>query len=71
MIRHEIRGHTAFVTNDNPPANTWTPESLRALENLVHELNADRNVYAAVLTGAGEKFFSAGANIAMLNSVIV
>ena len=29
-IRHEIRGHTAFITNDNPPANTWTPESLRA-----------------------------------------
>ena len=63
MIRHEIRGHTAFITNDNPPANTWTPESLRALESLVAELDADRNVYAAVLTGAGEKFFSAGADL--------
>ena len=63
MIRHEIRGHTAFITNDNPPANTWTPQSLRSLEALVAELNADRNVYAAVLTGAGEKFFSAGADL--------
>jgi enoyl-CoA hydratase/carnithine racemase len=63
MIRHEIRGHTAFITNDNPPANTWTPESLRALESLVVELGADRNVYAAVLTGGGEKFFSAGADL--------
>ncbi|HEX6632939.1 MAG TPA: enoyl-CoA hydratase [Usitatibacter sp.] len=63
MIRHEVRGHTAFITIDNPPANTWTPESLRALEALVGTLNADRDVYVAVVTGAGEKFFSAGADL--------
>lgn len=62
-MRHEIRGHTAFVTIDNPPANTWTPESLTALEKLVGELSANRSVYAAVITGAGEKFFSAGADL--------
>jgi len=62
-VRHEIRGHTAFVTIDNPPANTWTPESLTALEKLVGELSANRSVYAAVITGAGEKFFSAGADL--------
>lgn len=63
MIKHEIRGHTAFITLDNPPANTWTPEGLRVLEKLVADLNEDRNVYAAVLTGAGGKFFSAGADL--------
>lgn len=63
MIRHEIRDHTAFITIDNPPANTWTPEGLRALELLVGELNADRTVYAAVITGAGARFFSAGADL--------
>ena len=63
MIEHEIEGHTAFLTIDNPPANTWTPESLRALEKLVAELNANRDVYAAVITGAGAKFFSAGADL--------
>ena len=63
MIRHERRGPTAFITIDNPPANTWTPESLTELEALVARLNADRSVYAAVLTGAGEKFFSAGADL--------
>lgn len=62
-MRHEIRGHTALITLDNPPANTWTPQSLKALESLVGELNANRNVYAAVITGAGEKFFSAGADL--------
>ena len=63
MIKHEIRGHTALVTIDNPPANTWTPESLTALEALVGQLNADRSIYAMVITGAGEKFFSAGADL--------
>jgi enoyl-CoA hydratase/carnithine racemase len=63
MIQHETRGHTAFITIDNPPANTWTPESLREFEALIGKLNEDRDVYAAVITGAGEKFFSAGADL--------
>lgn len=63
MVNHRIEGHTAVLTIENPPANTWTPESLRGLEKLVGELAADRNVYAAVITGAGEKFFSAGADL--------
>ena len=58
-----MRGHTALLTIDNPPANTWTPESLKALQKLVGELEADRSVYAAVITGAGAKFFSAGADL--------
>ena len=63
MITHRIEGHTAFITLDNPPANTWTPESLRELETLVAKLNENRAVYAAVVTGTGEKFFSAGADL--------
>ena len=63
MIEHRIEGHTAFITISNPPANTWTPDSLRTLETLIGDLNADRHVYAAVITGAGEKFFSAGADL--------
>jgi enoyl-CoA hydratase/carnithine racemase len=62
-MKHEIRGHTALVTIDNPPANTWTPESLLALEKLLSELNANRSIYAMVITGSGEKFFSAGADL--------
>jgi enoyl-CoA hydratase/carnithine racemase len=63
VIEHRIEGHTALVTIANPPANTWTPESLRALERLVAELNANRAVYALVITGQGDKFFSAGADL--------
>jgi enoyl-CoA hydratase/carnithine racemase len=56
-------GHTALVTIANPPANTWTLDSLQALQQLVADLNADRSIYALVITGEGEKFFSAGADL--------
>ncbi len=59
----EKRGRTALVTLDNPPAHTWTADSLAALARLVRDLDADREIYALVLTGAGEKFFSAGADL--------
>ncbi len=62
-LKLEIDGHVAVVTLSNPPANTWTTESLTALRDLVVELNADRDVYALVVTGEGEKFFSAGADL--------
>jgi enoyl-CoA hydratase/carnithine racemase len=63
MIHSRIEAHTAFITIDNPPANTWTPDGLRTLEALIGDLNGDRQVYAAVITGTGGKFFSAGADL--------
>jgi enoyl-CoA hydratase/carnithine racemase len=62
-LRLDIDGHTALVTLTNPPANTWTRESLAALRDLVRDLDADRDVYALVITGEGEKFFCAGADL--------
>ena len=62
-LKVEIDGHVAVVTIDNPAANTWDTESLPALKELVASLNADRSIYAMVITGAGEKFFSAGADL--------
>lgn len=59
-IKVDIVGHTAVVTIDNPAANTWDTESLPALEDLVEALNNTREVYALVITGAGEKFFFGG-----------
>jgi enoyl-CoA hydratase/carnithine racemase len=59
----EIEGHVAVVTLSNAPANAWTRDSLVALRNLVHDLDASRDIYALVITGEGEKFFSAGADL--------
>ncbi|RTR38511.1 enoyl-CoA hydratase [Shewanella canadensis] len=62
-IIERIEGHTAILTMSNPPANTWTAESLQALKEKVLELNENRDIYALVITGEGEKFFSAGADL--------
>ncbi|WP_281561689.1 enoyl-CoA hydratase [Thalassomonas sp. RHCl1] len=59
----EKRDHVAIVTFNNPPAHTWTFESLSDLRDLVLELNQDKAIYALVLTGGGNKFFSAGADL--------
>ena len=61
----EKSGNTAVVTFNNPPAHTWTKESLTALRDLVLSLNQDKEIYALVLTGGGEKFFSAGADLTL------
>jgi len=64
-LKVEIQGHTAVITNANAPANTWDVESLTALRDLVKSLDQDKNIYALVLCGEGEKFFSAGADLKM------
>lgn len=63
----EKRGHTALLTLNNPPAHTWTAESLYGLMNIVEELNADKDNYSLVISGDGEKFFSAGADLNQFN----
>jgi enoyl-CoA hydratase/carnithine racemase len=63
LLRLEKTGHTAILTIQNPPANTWNRDSLIALKQTVQALNAERDIYALVITGEGEKFFSAGADL--------
>ena len=60
--------HTAVVTFNNPPAHTWTEQSLADLRDLVLTLNEDKDIYALVITGGGEKFFSAGADLKVFAS---
>ena len=62
-IKVDIDGHVATLVIDNPAANTWDTESLPALQQVVEVLNASPEIYALVLTGAGDKFFSAGADL--------
>jgi len=49
--------------------NTYTHEMMRDIDEAVLKARFDDNVHVIVLTGAGEKFFSAGASIQMLNKV--
>jgi enoyl-CoA hydratase/carnithine racemase len=63
MIDCRIDGHVAELTLNNPAANTFTAEGLAELAALVDALNRNPLVYAVVITGKGEKFFSAGADL--------
>lgn len=63
LLLVERRDHTLLVTIANPPANTWNGENLGALKSVVEQCNADPDIYALVITGQGEKFFSAGADL--------
>lgn len=63
QLKLEKRGHTALITISNPPANTWTRETLTQLRDAVRSLADDKQIYALVITGEGPKFFSAGADL--------
>src|SRR4051812_18023463 len=51
-----------------PPANTYSYEMMKQLDAHVLEARFDESVHVILITGAGEKFFCAGADIKMLES---
>jgi enoyl-CoA hydratase len=53
---------------NDPPANTYSYEMMREIDEAVLAARMDPQVHVLVLRGAGEKFFCAGANIAMLEA---
>src|SRR3984893_17542279 len=63
MIECSIDGSVALVTLNNPSANTFTAAGLQQLHALIGDLNGNLQIRAAVITGHGEKFFSAGADL--------
>src|ERR1700726_1973051 len=62
------KGVATFELND-PPANTYTYEMNRELDECILKARMDDEVHVILMRGAGEKFFSAGANIKMLSEV--
>lgn len=62
-IHVEYHGHTALLTLDHPPANTWTLHGLQAFAHVLHEVRSRPEVVALVLSGNGDKFFCAGADL--------
>ncbi|ABK62010.1 MULTISPECIES: short-chain-enoyl-CoA hydratase [Clostridium] len=57
-------GSLAIVTINRPKAlNALNTETLNELDLVLDEIENDDNVYAVIVTGAGEKAFVAGADI--------
>ena len=58
----------ALFTLNAPPANTYTYEMMQELDRAILDVRMDDAIHVVVITGAGEKFFCAGADIAMLQT---
>ena len=69
LVNCEVKDGIAWLTLTDPPANTYTYELMQDLDTAILQARMDEKAYVIVLTGSGEKFFSAGANIKMLTSV--
>ena len=69
LINYRTDAGVAILEINDPPANTYTYEMNRQLDDAILRARMDTDVYVIVLTGAGDKFFSAGANINMLTRV--
>ncbi len=67
LITYRVEDGVAIMTLSDPPANTYTYEMFKELDSCILKARMDTQVHVFLLTGAGEKFFSAGANIDMLN----
>jgi enoyl-CoA hydratase/carnithine racemase len=69
LVGYEAREGVAILTLNDPPANTYSYEMMQQLDRAILAARMDESVHVVVITGAGEKFFCAGANIKMLSEV--
>jgi enoyl-CoA hydratase len=69
LVQYQVDKGIAFLTLNDPPANTYTYEMMQALDQAILAARMDEGVQVIVITGNGEKFFCAGANISMLANV--
>ncbi|MFN0009211.1 MAG: enoyl-CoA hydratase/isomerase family protein [Planctomycetota bacterium] len=68
-VTYASSGGVALLTLTNPPANGYSHEMMLDLDAAVLRARFDDSVQVLVIAGAGEKFFCAGADIAMLDRV--
>jgi enoyl-CoA hydratase/carnithine racemase len=69
LVNYTTSEGVAIIELTNPPANTYSYEMMSQLDAAILAARFDESVHVIVLRGQGEKFFSAGAEISMLNSV--
>jgi enoyl-CoA hydratase len=69
LVRAHADAGVLTLTLDAPPANTYSYDMMRELDARVLEARMDPSVHVIVLRGAGDRFFCAGADIRMLESV--
>ena len=68
-LNYQTKDGVALITLNDPPANTYSYEMMQQLDRAILNARMDDAVQVIVITGAGEKFFCAGADIRMLAGV--
>lgn len=67
-VSYQVREGIGWITLDRPEAlNALNRDMLRRLASVLDEAKSDDAVGAVIITGAGERVFSAGADIGYLN----
>jgi enoyl-CoA hydratase/carnithine racemase len=69
LVEYRVEDGIAILELNDPPANTYTYEMMRQLDECILTARMDDSAQVIILRGKGEKFFSAGANIKMLSEV--
>ncbi len=66
LVNYATDKGVAVMTLNDPPVNAYSYEMLKELDACILEARFDNDVHVIVITGHGDKFFCAGANVNML-----
>lgn len=67
VLKYEKKGRIAYITLNRPEAlNAFNPELVQAFSEALIDFRDDENLWVAIITGAGERAFCAGADIKTL-----
>ncbi len=55
--------HVAVITINHPPVNAWNLATSEDFERAIEDVENDNDVRAVIITGAGERCFSAGFDV--------
>ena len=69
LVEYDVQAGVAVLTLNDPPANTYSYEMMQQLDRAILAARMDDAVQVIVITGKGNKFFCAGADIQMLANV--
>jgi len=69
LVDYKTDAGLAVITLNDPPMNAFTHEMMKDLDEAILDARFDNDVHVIILTGHGDRFFCAGANIQMLSEV--
>src|SRR5258708_10099320 len=69
LVDYRTDAGVATITLNDPPMNAYTHEMMKDLDEAILDARFDNDVHVIIVTGHGDKFFCAGANIQMLSEV--